>query len=195
MTRRASINYSVSIALILLGLVMSPVAAYAATEPDAEAGALEAGGDVQEWEFLEDIIDLPAFPDFDKLKKIPIDASFGRFDFFIDPASLKVSVNDIVLATIVMTSDRGSRNILFEAYRCDTREYKTYAYGTSDKTFYEIPDPQWQLSLRSKGTTYDFRRELLSTYLCDSRREALSGKEILRLIEHPQFRDDEGREF
>ena len=109
--------------------------------------------------------------------------------FFIDPASLKIGRDEVVLVTTIITSERGARNVLFEGYRCDTREHKTLAYGTSSNTFYEVPDAQWESIRRTRGTNQDFRRELVTTYFCDIQRLPLTRDEILRQIKYPSYTD------
>jgi len=160
-----------------------------------ENSELGVDNDVEEWQFEEDVIEMPAFPEIEKLQQVEIDSSFGGMSFFIDPASLKIGRDEVVLATLVITSKRGARNILFEGFRCDTREYKTFAYGTSNNSFYEVPTAEWKKIWRSRGTTQDFRRELVTTYFCDIERTPLTHDEILRQIQYPEFRDDGGRDF
>jgi hypothetical protein len=155
----------------------------------------DVNSDVEEWQFQEDVVNLPDFPDFDKLKKVQIDASHGQLQYFIDPKSLKIGRDGVVLATVVITSGSGAKNILFEGYRCDTREYKTFAYGTTKNTFYELADSQWKRVMRTSGTAQDFRRELLAVYFCGADRLYLEPDEIVRLIDYPGFRDDDGRDF
>lgn len=150
---------------------------------------------IEGWEFQEDAVNLPDYPDFNKLLKVRIDASFGGLKYFIDPASIRIGRDDVVLLTVVITSSRGAKNVMFEAYRCDTREYKRIAYGTSKNEFYTLADPQWEAAYRATGKAQDYRRELLTTYLCNTHREPLPREEIIRLIKYPSFRDDSERMF
>jgi len=193
--RRISIKHLLIIGLTVSALLIFAGPASAEIEQLQDAELPDHVGSFEEWRFQEDVTKLPDFPDFDKLKKIQIDASQGRLKYYIDPASLKIGRDDVALVTIVITSERGARNVLFEGYRCDSNEYKTYAYGTSDNTFYELLDPRWKRVLRSKGNAQDFRRELLTVYICDVNRYTQSREDILRLIDYPQFRDDDGRMF
>jgi len=175
-------------------MVIFPGSIYAEIE-QLQDEHTEIDEDVRDWEFSEDAIEIPAFPDLDKLQKVQIDSSFGGMSFYIDPASLKIGRDEVVLVTTVITSARGARNILFEGFRCDTREYKTLAYGTTNNSFYEVPNAQWKEIRRTTGTTQDFRRELVTTYFCDITRLPLARDEILRQIKYPVFRDDDGRMF
>jgi hypothetical protein len=192
--RRISIKHLFAITLALFILLLHHASVYAEIEQLSDE-LPDLNPDAKDWQFEEDAYDLPAYPDFDKLQRVQIDASFGGMEFFIDPASLKIGRDEVVLVTTIITSRRGARNVLFEGYRCDSREHKTLAYGTSKNTFYEVPDSQWKSIRRSRGTNQDFRRELVTTYLCDIQRLPLPRDEILRLIKYPSFRDDEGRMF
>ena len=183
----------------MLGILLTgffvPGGAYAEVE---ELKDLEAPGfneNIEEWEFTEDAVNLPDYPNFDNLLKVRIDASGGLFDYSIDPDSLSIGRDGVVLVTVVISSSRGARNVVFEGYRCDTREYKTFAYGTSSNSFYSLPDSQWKEILRVTGSSQDYRRELVTTYLCSIYRQALPREEILRLIKYPSFRNDDGRMF
>ena len=146
---------------------------------EIDAGS-EVNPNVQDWEFEEDAVVLPDYPDFDKLLKVNIDASFGQFKYAVDPASISIGRDGVVALTMVITSSRGGKNVLFEAYRCDTREYKTIAYGTSSKSFYATYDPQWKMIYRTSGNAQDYRREMVTTYLCNIHREAMPKEEIIR---------------
>lgn len=152
-------------------------------------------GEVKEYEFREDLIKLPGYPEKDKLMKVDIDAGLGVFEFFIDPDSISIGRDDVVSATMVIRSSQGANNILFDAYRCDTREYKTVAYGTSSDKFYQIHDPQWKAIKRSRSAALDFRREMVTIYLCDIHRLPLEKEEILQLVKYPNDREDSGRMF
>ena len=192
--RRITIKTLFALALAIATLLVNSGVATAEIEQLAD-DLPDFSRDVEDWEFTEDAVVLPDFPDFDKLQKIQIDASFGRLKYFFDPASLKIGRDEVVQLTMVITSGRGARNILFEGYRCDSREYKTLAYGTSNNTFYEVPNSEWKQVFRSRGTNQDFRRELLTIYFCDTERLPLTRDEILRQIAYPDLRDDEGRMF
>ena len=169
--------------------------AYAEVDQLKDLETPETNSSFEEWEFSEDAVNIPDYPDFDNLLKVKIDASLGQLDYFIDPESLSIGRDEVVLLTVVITSSRGAKNVVYEGYRCDTREYKTFAYGTSNKSFYTLPDSQWKAIMRSRGNTQDYRRELVTTYLCDIYRLPLPKKEILRQIKYPSFRNDDGRMF
>ena len=84
--------------------------------------------------------------------------------------------------TLVIESTSGSRNVFFEGYNCGTREYKTYASGTLDKTFEPIKKPKWE-----QVPYYDtnaFRFQLMRYYVwCpDSLPDALSPRDLIHRL-------------
>ena len=109
LSRRISIKHLFAIALALFILLLHHASVYAEIEQLSD----DLNPDVKDWAFEEDVYDLPAYPDFDKLQRVQIDASFGGMKFFIDPVSLKIGRDEVVLVTTVITSRRGARNVLF----------------------------------------------------------------------------------
>ena len=57
---------------------------------------------------------------------------------YLDEKSISLAQDEIVRFTLVVETSSGTRNVFYEGLRCDTREYKTYAVGTLDKTFEPI---------------------------------------------------------
>ncbi len=163
------------------------IQAYDKIEDIEESGSIEADSNFEEWSFQEDVVDLPEYPKKSNLMKISIDAPDASFEYFIDPASLKVGVNGLTAQlTTIIESRSGYQNIYFEKYRCDTREYKTIAYGTSKKTFYQLRDPKWKRVMQRGGTGLDYRRDLITAYLCESGMSALPRDEILYRVKYPK---------
>lgn len=143
-------------------------------------------GDIKEWEFREDVIDLPAYPSKDKLIEVQIDAPDASFKYYLDTESIQRGIDHVaVRVTSVIESQSGYQNVFFEGYRCDTREYVTYAYGTGKNKFYEMSDPQWKVIKQRGGTGLDYRRDYITAYLCDSDRNSLPKDEILSRIRYP----------
>lgn len=144
------------------------------------------GDEIEEWEFRDDVVDIPPYPKKENLLRVQIDAPDAAFNYFVDPESIQVDAdNVVVLVTSVIETRGGYQNIFFEGFRCDTREYITYAYGTGKKTFYEMSDPQWKAIKQRGGTGLDYRRDYVTVYLCDGARYALDRAEILSRIRFP----------
>lgn len=151
--------------------------------------------DIKEWRFREDVVDIPDYPDKSSLMKLDIDAADSPFEYFIDSKSLSIGVDDVIHYTVIIQASSGYQNVLFEAMRCDTREYKTHAYGTGNRTFYEVYDPQWKQILGRGGTGIDYRRDLVTMYFCTDIRSTLDMTSIMNRLHDPENIPDEDRGF
>lgn len=144
-------------------------------------------GNIAAWEFRDDVVDLPPYPGEKNLVPVHIDTPHAHFRYFIDPDSIQIGTDRVaVRATIVIQAESGFRNIYFEGFRCDSREFITYAYGTGDKTFYKLHDPEWKVVKQRTGTGLDYRRDMLTAYLCHTDRHALTRDEILHRVRFPE---------
>ncbi len=109
----------------------------------------------------------PPYPSEDDLVEFQVDRPGNRFRYFLDRKSLKIGGGDgVVHYTVVVASDSGARNVAYEGIRCETMEYKLYAYGGKGDQFQPVRDPQWR-DLRDDGYNA-FRRDLHDFYFCDN---------------------------
>lgn len=113
---------------LLLGLGEQAIA-----DPD-EADELKV------WQEVE--ISLPAPPRQESLLAFEVSAATGN-RFFIDPASLSVSLDGVVRYTLVVLAPAGGRGITYEGIRCETRERRIYASGRSDGAWSKSRAGQW----------------------------------------------------
>lgn len=58
--------------------------------------------DIKEWRFREDVVDIPDYPDKSSLMKLDIDAADSPFEYFIDPRSLSIGVDDVIHYTVII---------------------------------------------------------------------------------------------
>lgn len=72
----------------------------------------------------------------------------------------------MVRYTLVATSSQGARNISYEGIRCDTREFKVYAYGDASGKLTERYDPVW--ARIDEAAANRQRAALQKDYLCPS---------------------------
>lgn len=117
---------------------------------------------VEQWKELG--VAPPTYPSDPDLIAVRMPATY-TLKVYLDEKSISLAQDGITRFTLVIESALGNRNVFFEGYHCDTREYKTYASGTSDKTFEPIKKPKWE-----KIAYYDtnaFRFQLLRYYVCD----------------------------
>jgi len=161
-------------AVLLLGLALYDDGGKSAA---AQRGMPEdIGGVPYGKEFMEDALDLPAYPDDAALIEFrPRGHSKNRF--YVDRNSVSLGADRVVRYTAVIKSPSGAANVSYEGMRCKTSEYKVYAYGTRDGTWANAREPKWQ---DVDGTTANFRYSLWVDYLCDS--EAVGGRNAKELI-------------
>ena len=178
------------VALVLIAVSL-PFFSYASS--NEEKGSMDLMMNVQKWESREGLIDLPDYPKRENLIPVDIDTPDARFKYFIDPESIWVGDDKLTSRlTMVIESRTGFQNIFVEHYRCDSREYKTLAYGTGDKTFYRHHDPVWENISQYSGTGLDYRRDLITVYLCDENSSVLQKSEVLQRIRFPGDIEDSG---
>jgi hypothetical protein len=116
----------------------------------------------EKWKELES--PLPAWPEDARLIPVRMPVAY-TLKVYIDEKSVSRLADGIARFTLVAESPSGVRNVFFEGYNCETREYKTYATGTPDKTFEPVKKPKWE-----RAPYYDvnaFRFQLLRNYVCD----------------------------
>ncbi|TNF99627.1 MAG: hypothetical protein EP297_05210 [Gammaproteobacteria bacterium] len=177
--------------VVFVAIMVFSSGAASAIDPEQarDQGALSRDH-IEDWEFQEDIHVIPDYPDMSKVMPVQIDPPSSNFKYFIDPAGLTVGVDDLVRFTIIIKSSSGAKNVMHEVIRCDTREYKTLAYGTSDKTFYQIYRPEWKPIGAQTSTGMSYRKDLLTNYFCDFLHDTLDVSEILHRIKYPRtFRE------
>jgi len=124
---------------------------------------------------------LPAFPADPDLIAVRMPVTY-TLKVYLDEKSISLAQDGITRLTLVIESTSGSRNVFFEGYNCGTREYKTYASGTPDKTFEPIKQPKWE-----RVPYYDtnaFRFQLLRYYICnpDLLSIALSPRDLIHRL-------------
>ena len=89
--------------------------------------------------------EVPPPPAFDMGKLVIFDGSVNSsLVYGVDPASIRISSSDnLVRYVLVATSASGAKNVMYEAIRCSTGEFKTYARYTSDGRWSPASDASW----------------------------------------------------
>ncbi len=132
----------------------------------------------------EDNVKIPPYPDDGDLMELQLDDPNNRFTYYMDEESLTVSEEDYVVRyTLVIESKTGTRNIFYEGMRCNSLEYKTYAFGTGKGKFRPSRKPEWKSMLDSGYKK--LRMDLMEFYLCDPRKLPRKKHEIVTRIKHP----------
>lgn len=108
---------------------------------------------------------IPPYPQDRNLLPITL-AARDTLRLYLDQGSLSRGSDGIARFSLVVESARGARNVFYEGMRCETREYKTYAVGTSERSFEPVRDPRWQHIPYYE--TNAFRYHLFKHYVCDA---------------------------
>ncbi len=95
--------------------------------------------------------EVPPPPPVDFTKLIAFNMAPGMaLAYGVDPATVKISKSDsLVRYVMVATSPSGARNVMYEAIRCSTAEFKTYARYSSDGQWRPVEDPEWRSMLNN----------------------------------------------
>lgn len=95
-------------------------------------------------EWMESEVPPPPAVDVKKLVTFEVPTSLSLV-YGVDPASISISKSDgLVRYVVVATSASGARNVMYEALRCSTGEFKTYARYSSDDKWSAVSNAQWR---------------------------------------------------
>lgn len=104
--------------------------------------------------------------------------------YFVDAKSLTVETVGIARYTMVIRSDSGATNTMYEGLQCGEAQYKVYAYARADGSWYEPKDPQWR-PLRSDPVRLLLYRDIL----CPEAVSVLNTEEAVQALRagfHPE---------
>lgn len=135
--------------------------------------------------WAEDVKALPAPPQDDDLILLSIDGPQRNFRHYVDSKSVATHPDGVVTYTVVIASDSGAKNIIFEGMRCEMGRYKTYAYGNSSGGFQPGLASSWQKVLTRSGPA-NYRSDLLRYYLCAANGLPLRPEAIIERLKHPK---------
>ncbi|RRQ21115.1 hypothetical protein D6C00_03495 [Thiohalobacter thiocyanaticus] len=144
--------------------------------------------DDDKWQELE--TRLPAFPDPGQFRALPSQLPDTRLEIQLDPDSIRVDEDGVIRYLLRIQSPGGAGNLFYEGLRCETGEYRTYAYATSGDSWQRMRGADWQ-GLNSGGTAR-YRRFLHQHYFCEPTEGSLSVDEIRKRVRYgaPRFYDD-----
>lgn len=133
----------------------------------------------EKWKESE--VAIPPYPDDRDLLPVPLQAT-DTLKIYIDRKSISRAPDRVVRFSLVVESPSGARSVFYDGLRCETREYKTYAIGTANRTFALRPNPSWQTIPRSE--TNAFRDHLYRRYVCDEHDSARAPEDLVRLLKY-----------
>lgn len=128
----------------------------------AEWGDVDRDFD-QDKPWVELAAQLPAYPNAESLLPFKV-SSASRNRHFIDAASISVSGDRVVRYTVVIEAAGGAKNVSFEGLRCESGEYRLYAYGHPDGTWSKARNAGWEaIKFRS---LLSYQKALFEDYFC-----------------------------
>lgn len=93
--------------------------------------------------WVEEVIELPAFPQEANLREFYVSAATSN-RFFIDSSTLSVGKDGVVRYALIVRTGGGATNTSFEGIRCDSLELKVYATGRPDGTWSPTRNSSWR---------------------------------------------------
>ena len=151
-----------AILLLPIALVGCAGGRYEAPEPRYR---MDTGGSVfapkEQWR--EAKVTIPAYPKEERFQECFVKGPTDN-RYYVDTESLEIGADGVVRYALVIRSDSGAQTVAYEGIRCETREWKPYAFGRADGQWSDARDPQWQrIVWRS---TNAFRFALYRDYFC-----------------------------
>ncbi|HQU15557.1 MAG: CNP1-like family protein [Gammaproteobacteria bacterium] len=116
--------------------------------------------------FKEQPVVLPPYPAAAAFLPVPVRSVGTGFGYALDPGSVSRGTDGVMRYIVALTSASGVRNVFYEGLRCDTAQYRTYAFGSSTGRFRRIGHSRWRSVTRDGTGAY--RWVLYREYLCDS---------------------------
>lgn len=138
---------------------------------------------VPEWK--EAAVASPLYPVDKNLMALPPSAR-DSVKVYLDETSLSRGPDGVVRFSLIVESARGARNVFYQGIRCETREYKIYAFGTPSGAFKSAKLPAWKPIPTLE--TNAFQHDLYQNYVCDETRSARSPREIVRAVKNLAWR-------
>lgn len=134
-----------------------------------------------EWKESE----VPPPPAFDVKKLVTFEVPrISSLVYGVDPASISISTSDsLVRYVMVAISPTGARNVMYEALRCSTGEFKTYARYSSDGKWSPVTDPQWRSVFGSMASKHPLW--FAKAGACDAASPVGSISELLTKLKYP----------
>jgi hypothetical protein len=132
---------------------------------------------VEKWKESE--IVLPPYPKNQDLLAVPLPPT-DNLKIYIDRASLSRGVDRVARFSLVVESPSGVRSVFYDGMRCETREYKTYAFGSPEHVFTPAKEATWRRI--PQPAVNAFRYHLYRHYMCDTHAFARTPEALVRLL-------------
>ena len=144
-----------------------------------------AGFSDEEAEWKES--EAPPPPAFDGGRLVVFEGSPGSsLVYGVDPASISISKADgLVRYVVVASSASGARNVMYEAIRCATGEFKTYARYSPEGQWRMVGNPEWRSMFGSMPSNHALR--LAKAGAWDNASLPTSVNQLVRQLKNPAY--------
>ena len=109
-------------------------------------------------------VELPPFPRSEDMVELDSDYFDHGVRIFLDLPSLSQPAPGVVRYTMLLVSAAGSGNLFYESINCESKEWRSLAFGTRNGTFDLILAPTWRTF--EAGASTGHRRALARNYVC-----------------------------
>lgn len=160
------------LSIVLFLLVAAPGMARDVSDP---YGEFRPESERDEFYFDESLVkkwkegqtEVPGLPKDNDLKELEFASVKKPMRVFIDLKRLGVGEDRVTRYWVVLKSPGGGYNATFEGLRCNTKEYKVYAYGHPERNpqVRPVKEPEWKKYTDNRYG--NFREELGKVYLCN----------------------------
>ncbi len=137
--------------------------------------------DAQPWVETE-VKDLPIYPDESALLPVTLLGS-ARYRYFVDSRTISIGEDGVVRFSLAIKTEAAGHQMSYVGIRCQSREWKTYAFGVSSGKWRRPVKPTWELIERK--TQENHRHELYSTYFCSGNAASGNEKKLLANLRTP----------
>ena len=123
--------------------------------------------DSQDIPWIENETEVLGLPKPEDLIRVDLDQLPPGIDLMVDKSRIAVNPEDkVVRVWLWLQSSSGAENGSFEGFRCETREYKVYAFGSEKRTppVTKAKKPLWR-DVKTK-VSRNYRKELMDDYFC-----------------------------
>ena len=125
-------------------------------------------------------VTLPEFPQAANVIELDPDVFGTGARVFLDTAAISQTDDGAVHYTVLIVSASGVSNVFFEAIRCESDEWRSFAYATRQGEFRPVADTSWR-TLKAGGAT-EYRRTLARVYVCANERAPDRARYLLRTL-------------
>jgi len=117
----------------------------------------------QDKPWKEEGLSMPKAYDEGDLEEVAVTQIQKGFSVLVDK-QLTIGKDGVIRYWLVLKSKDGAVNAMYEGMRCETSQYKTYAFMVDRHRVRPMKHPRWQKLRRALGN--NFRWELMNDYFC-----------------------------